>query len=150
MLLSSYSYCLAVALASLMRSTLLHQHLKMLALFMMIMPISAVCAHCRGAADTCTGNTATCPWVTGIAANAATMAAGVSGVLILTHLLPLHLQRLFPKTVLSTLSMLNSRSTSVPFDPTGKTMGELRNAIMSSQISKADALLHVMSAMDGL
>ena len=60
----------------------------------MIPIVNAVCVHCSDNIDGCRGGT-DCPLITGTAANAAIIAGASTGLVVLTHLLPLKFLRVF-------------------------------------------------------
>ena len=74
---------------------------SVLLLILVFLPLcDCVCTQCYGRAEGCTGNPVTCPWVTGLASNAAVISAAAGGVLSIVRLLPSKFVQLFPRAVL--------------------------------------------------
>jgi hypothetical protein len=113
--------------------------------FLSLLPTAfGVCTNCFGNAAGCGGATASCPWIEGVAANVAIMAAATGGTLKVASLLPPKFLRLFPKAALEALSSLVAKvSTSgSPFDPDGKTVKEITKAVKEGKFSRGEAILH--------
>ena len=72
-------------------------------LFYLVNVVYGVCYQCHGkaTAEGCTGDAATCPWVTGVSSNTAVIAGTSTAVtLVLSKLLPVRWLRLFTPDVL--------------------------------------------------
>ena len=118
--------------------------LWLLLLFSLFTPASAVCSICFGSAAGCGGDNNTCPWVTGVAANVAAVAAAAGGVLKVSSLLPPKFIRLFPRAALEALSGLVAKvnSSGTPFDPTGKSTKDVTKAVKEGRLTRSEAVLH--------
>ena len=124
-------------------------HLRFGALWLLVSPFStfislvdAACEKCWGAAYGCTGSTAHCPWVAGIAANAAVVVAATGGSIVVSKILPPKLSNILPKRVLDLLSSVVSRvQNGTSFDPDGKTPAEIVKAVRLSHCAPDDAIL---------
>ena len=103
-----------------------------------------VCSVCFGNAAGCSGISSDCPWVTGVAANVATVAAAAGGVLKVASLLPPKFLRLFPRAALEALSSLVAKvnSSGTPFDPDGKSTKEITKAVKEGRLTRGEAILH--------
>ena len=111
---------------------------SVLLLVSLVPPAWAVCNACWGRAHGCTGSRDSCPWVTDIAKNAASLLSGTS--LVVGALLSSKLLRLFPKTVLDAISALSLRSDGSSFEFSGKTEEEILRAIKLGKASRDEAL----------
>jgi hypothetical protein len=113
---------------------------SLLLLFLLAHPCaSVVCATCAG--NACDGSDpSTCPWSAQVQTNAACLLAGTA--ICLTSLLPMKVLRLFPRSVLEAISALSVR-TLVVFDPVGKTITEILDAVKRGRITKDEAITHV-------
>ena len=102
----------------------------------------AACENCWGAAHGCAGTTADCPWVAGVAANAAAVVAAAGGSIVVSKILPAKLSNLFPKRVLDTLASVAARVTNgTTFDPEGESASDIVQAVRLSRCSSDDAIL---------
>ena len=129
---------------------------------LLIFPVSlAVCQVCFGEATPygCSGNDmTTCPWNTGVAANATAVAGIVAGSLAATKmtltinsLLPDRFRRLFPRNVLDLIMTIYSRPRDgTEFDPEGKSLKQVSSAIKAGTFTKQEAMLFLAGKMDDL
>jgi len=108
-----------------------------------------VCTSCWGKCEGCTGTTASCPWITGVAANVAVVAGG-TGTLALSKLLPVRYLRLFTSGVIRTLVSISTRPMAGTFEPSGKTLKEIRQAVVGGYLTKSDAMLELMGRLEAL
>ena len=113
--------------------------LSVVLLLLISLPFAtSVCRSCFGEAAGCTDSGVEhCPWNTGVAANAAALAAGTA--LTVASLLPSKILRLFHKSVLETISALELRTTT-SFDCSGKSFPEILEAVRLGRASKDDAI----------
>ena len=119
---------------------------SVLLLILVFLPLcDCVCTQCYGRAEGCTGNPVTCPWVTGLASNAAVISAAAGGVLSIVRLLPGKFVKLFPRAVIEGISSLCVRAKlgGGTFDTTDKTGHEIFQAACSGALSKRDAILAI-------
>lgn len=121
--------------------------LWLLVFFSLLSPAFAVCSICFGSAAGCGGDGTSCPWVTGVAANVAAVAAATGGVLKVASLLPPKFLRLFPRAALESLSGLVAKvnTAGTPFDPTGKSTKEVVKAVKEGRLTRSEAILHFNS-----
>ena len=112
-----------------------------LALFVMNISFGeAVCATCKDSCDGCTGGAA-CPWLTGVASNAAAvLATATTGLICAKTLLPPGLLSAFPRSALDTILLLaRMPAAGTPFSLTSTTTAaDLRMAYRQGRISKSD------------
>ena len=105
-----------------------------------IASVTAVCSSCHGDAPGCPGTGRDdCPWVKAVGDNATNLASGAA--IILSCLVPLKMQRLFPRHFLESISSLFARSLmTVVFDPTGKSVKEVITAVRIGMYPKDEAV----------
>ena len=126
------------------------QQFRIVLLLFSLSCASGVCTSCYGTASTCAGVTAQCPWVVGIPANAAVLAAG-KGALQVAGLLPAYLLQLFTRPVLEPIHSLSQRpKDGIPFEFSGATFGTVRQAIVSGWVTSNEALVEWSDRMDSL
>ena len=119
-------------------------HFVVLWLIVLYVPgVHGVCTVCFGQGQGCGGNSATCVWLTGVAANVAAIGAAAGGAISVLALLPHKVVRLFPKSVLDIVASIAARDPTSSFDPNGKSVNEIVTAVKFSHISKVDAVLHL-------
>ena len=99
--------------------------------------VLSVCATCAG--NACDGS-GTCPWTGTVAANVTALASGAA--ISLAALLPAKILRLFPRSVLESISALSVRTLDV-FDPTGKSTTEILAAVKQGRLTRDDAISHM-------
>ena len=124
-------------------------HMRCGALWLLISPFSifislvdAACESCWGGAHGCPGITSQCPWVAGVAANAAVVVAATGGSLVVSKILPAKLSNMLPKRVLDLLSSVVSRvKNGASFDPDGKSPSDIVKAVRLSHCAPDDAIL---------
>ena len=119
---------------------------SVLLLILLFLPLcGSVCTQCYGRAEGCSGDPSGCPWVTGLAANAAVISAAAGGVLSIVKLLPSKFVQLFPKAVLEGISSLCVRAKlgGGTFDTSGKSGHQIFQAASSGALSKRDAILAI-------
>ena len=119
---------------------------SVLLLILVFLPLcDCVCTQCYGRAEGCSGNPAACPWVTGLASNAAVISAAAGGVLSIVRLLPGKFVQLFPRAVLEGISSLCVRAKlgGGTFDTSGKSGHQIFQAASSGALSKRDAILAI-------
>ena len=107
-------------------------------------PITAVCTFCFGDGQGCKGDSSTCPWNVGAAANVAAVGAGGAALITLEQLLPPRYLRLFTRTVLQTLGVISSKpkgGASFSFD--GKTVTAVYDAVVGGLATKDEAVRHI-------
>ena len=77
--------------------------------------------------------------------NAAAALAAVGGSLVVSKLLPVKYLRLFPRSVLTGLASLcaKSKAGGVPFEPAGKTVKQIIEAVKNGTCSKQDAVIQL-------
>ena len=99
--------------------------------FLFMLPgVDAVCTSCFGDAPDCSGETAECPWVKDVAANAVAVTAAAGGIITLEKVLPNKFVRLFTRPVLQILSLVVGKpKAGTGFDCTGKSGNEIYNAV---------------------
>ena len=113
----------------------------------MIPIVNAVCVHCSDNIDGCRGGTE-CPLITGTAANAAIIAGASTGLVVLTHLLPLKFLRAFPRSVLDTLSAIASApKAGQPFEFASKSISAIFTAVVNGHCTAREALVELQKKM---
>jgi hypothetical protein len=99
----------------------------------------AVCTHCFGNVEGCSGDTANCPLVTTTAANVTALVAATT--ITVAAILPSKVIRVFPRTVLDTLSaIVTAPKNGVAYDFTGKTAKDIFTAVVRGHTTASLAL----------
>ena len=108
-----------------------------------------VCDVCHGFLAGCNNSSrASCPAITGVAANVAVIAAG-DGRKLNGNVLPPPFSRAFPEAALKVISQLNSRpKNGAAFIFSGKTGTEILAAVRTCQTPKDDAIEHLSGLID--
>ena len=130
-------------------------HFSVLLLLILVFHMDIVmsaCPGCFGKADGCTATSANeCVWVKGVTTNVAAIGTATTATLVLTGLLPGRVLRLFPRAVLQTIASLACKaSASAPVDISKLSLAEMRNHILSGDITSEEACLECMSRQDEL
>ena len=111
----------------------------------------AVCVHCHGNVDGCTGS-ASCPLMTGIKNNTAALVAAGVAVLTVSKVLPTRIVRALPRSVLDAIRA-RYNTPSAAFDFTGKDEAEVFEAALHGHVSCDEATIwlqkQLMSATTG-
>ena len=107
---------------------------------------AVTCGHCLEEGH----NTDNCPFITGVAANVAAIAAGTYTTMKLSKLLPPWLLHLFPATALQMLVSLAGRNSAGEkvFDYTGKKHGDILRAVRAGLTTVEEAVDHVSADLD--
>ena len=99
----------------------------------------AVCTHCFGNVEGCTGDTAKCPLVTTIASNVAALTTATA--ITVSTILPAKVIRVFPRAVLDTLSaIVSAPKNGTAYDFAGKTVKQIFNAVIHGHTTTSLAL----------
>lgn len=110
--------------------------------------VSGVCTSCWGADSDCPGNRANCPWITGVVANTAALAAGGAATLTVGRMLPTKVARLFPRAVLDILlTTYRSPKVVVSADVSTLKVGEFYKSVLSGVCSRFEALTELAGRM---
>ena len=112
--------------------------LLLVCLLLLLPSVSATCAVCFGNAVGCGGDSANCPWVTGVATNVTLVAAATGGLLKIQKLLPAKFVRLFPRAAIDALTGLVTKvkTAGTAFDPTDKSVKDITGAVKGGQLTK--------------
>ena len=107
---------------------------------------AVTCGHCLEEGH----HTDSCPFITGVAANVAAIAAGTYTTMKLSKLLPPWLLHLFPATALQMLVSLAGRNSAGEkmFDYTGKKHGDILRAVRAGLTTVEEAVDHVSADLD--
>ena len=137
--------CIGIELMSRLSVFAFHSRYAMAFLFFAFIPfINAVCVHCFDNIAGCAGGEH-CPLLTGTASNAAIIAGG-TGLVTLTHLLPLKFLRAFPRAVLDALSAIASApKAGQPYNFDGKSVQEIFKAVVAHHCTADEALIELQS-----
>ena len=103
---------------------------------------------CNGAAH----DTADCPWTTGVASNVSALLAAATTAVVVEHLLPTRLIRIFPRAVLSTLQSLAAKASGGDiFTPTTTTTAaQLVKEIACNRITREEAQAHITAQIEAV
>lgn len=131
---------------------MLHYALTFVMLWLLLLDVPttvmAVCTHCFGNVEGCSGDSAKCPLVTTTAKNVAALAATTAGILSVAVLLPSKVVRAFPRTVLDTLvAIASAPKPGTSFDFTGKTTKQIFDAVMHGHTTANEALMELNRLM---
>ena len=114
----------------------------------------AVCLQCHGAATAfgCKGDAASCPFATGVAANAKAIVDAGTSVITVSKLLPLWVVRCISSSSLRVILALAKRSNRAgeEFDPMNKNVGDIMKAVQQGLYPKDDAVEHCMRMADAI
>ena len=122
-------------------------------LFYLVNVVYGVCYQCHGkaTAEGCTGDAATCPWVTGVSANTAVIAGtGTAVTLVLSKLLPVRWLRLFTPDVLKCIVNIAKHPTNkgTPIDLSTKSGKEVLDLYTSGGAKLNDCIARIMDLIE--
>ena len=123
-------------------------------LFYFVNVVYGVCQQCYGKAtgEGCTGDAATCPWVTGLSANTAVIAGttGAAATLVLSKILPVRWLRLFTPDALKCIVNIAKHPSSkgTPVDLSSKSGKEVVELYTSGGAKLNDCIARILDLQE--